>query len=110
MKDRLSLFSGDSSSSPPPPPPVVIGAKKSGSKRKMIIYEDEDEEVNQVSLQEITDKNDNDDEEGVRQDTKPIGNVVRVSGEGESRRNHFKGFEADGVSYELVSHYHLLFA
>ncbi|KAI3689541.1 hypothetical protein L2E82_47501 [Cichorium intybus] len=70
----LSLSSGDSS-----PPPSTIGAKRSGKRRKMIISEDEVEE----------------------EDVKPIGNIVRVSGEGASRRNHFKGFEADGVSYEL---------
>ncbi|KAI3681933.1 hypothetical protein L2E82_50242 [Cichorium intybus] len=70
----LSLSSGDSS-----PPPSTIGAKRSGKRRKMIISEDEDEE----------------------EDVKPIGNIVRVSGDGASRRNHFKGFEADGVSYEL---------
>ncbi|XP_042751531.1 uncharacterized protein LOC122194620 [Lactuca sativa] len=105
MSDSMSLSSGDF----PPPPSSAIEAKRSAKRRKRIVYEDEDEdeeEVNQVSLppnsndEELNNDDDGDDEE-VRQDTKTIGNVVRVSGEGESKRNHFKGFEADGVSYEL---------
>lgn len=35
------------------------------------------------------------------EDAKPIGEVVRVSGKGKSRRNHYKSFEFDGLSYEL---------
>ncbi|KAI3505136.1 hypothetical protein L1887_27054 [Cichorium endivia] len=104
LSDSMSLSFGDS----PPPRLTAIESKSSRKRRKMIVYDDEDEEeVNQVSLppnsndKEIDDNDDDDDEEEVRQDAKPIGNVVRVSGEGESRRNHFNGFEADGLCYEL---------
>ncbi|KAI3681930.1 hypothetical protein L2E82_50239 [Cichorium intybus] len=105
LSDSMSLSFGDS----PPPRATAIESKSSRKRRKMIVYDDEDEEeVNQVSLppnsnnKEIDDNDDDDDdEEEVRQDAKPIGNVVRVSGEGESRRNHFNGFEADDLCYEL---------
>lgn len=42
-------------------------------------------------------------EEEAQEDAKPIGDVIRVSGKGRGRRNHYKSFEYDGLSYDLVS-------
>ncbi|XP_019156290.1 PREDICTED: uncharacterized protein LOC109153023 isoform X2 [Ipomoea nil] len=40
-------------------------------------------------------------EEEAQEDAKPIGDVIRVSGKGRGRRNHYKSFEYDGLSYDL---------
>ncbi|XP_059661790.1 protein REPRESSOR OF VERNALIZATION 1 [Cornus florida] len=40
-------------------------------------------------------------EEVVQEDAKPIGVVIRVSGKGRGRRSHYSGFEYDGISYDL---------
>lgn len=45
-----------------------------------------------------------DNEEEVQEDAKPIGDVIRVSGKGKGRRNHYDAFEYDGLRYDLVSH------
>ncbi|CAH1453652.1 unnamed protein product [Lactuca virosa] len=97
MNDRLSLPSGQSS-----PQPLVIG-KRLGKRKKMIVYEDEYEEgeVKPQDLLPLMNSNISDDDEEARQDAKPTGHVVRVSGEGEWVTKHFKGFETDGISYEL---------
>ncbi|CAI9291180.1 unnamed protein product [Lactuca saligna] len=96
MKDRLSLPSGQSS-----PQPLVIKGNRLGKRKKMIVYEDEHEEgeVKPQDLLPLMNSNISDDDEEVN--AKPIGHVVRVSGEGEWVTKHFKGFETDGISYEL---------
>ncbi|GLT90883.1 hypothetical protein SLE2022_087980 [Rubroshorea leprosula] len=43
----------------------------------------------------------NEEEEEVQEDAKPVGEVVRVSGKGRGRRNHYEAFEFDGNRYEL---------
>ncbi|XP_076887477.1 ASI1-immunoprecipitated protein 3-like isoform X2 [Bidens hawaiensis] len=70
-----SIPSGHSSGSPPPPTPLRVG---------LIEYEDDEEE-----------------EDGVGNGVKPIGNAVKVSCIGGSKRYHFNGFEARGVCYQL---------
>ncbi|KAL3498841.1 hypothetical protein ACH5RR_041573 [Cinchona calisaya] len=42
-----------------------------------------------------------DEEEAPQEDAKPIGDVVRVSGKGRGRRNHYESFEYDGIRYDL---------
>ncbi|KVH91870.1 uncharacterized protein LOC112529564 [Cynara cardunculus var. scolymus] len=104
MSDRRSLSSSDDANPPPSPPPTTDEAREWRRKRKMIVYDEEDEEKegDQASSPLNNDEEeDEDDNEEVGDDAKPIGNVVRVSWKGKSRRNHFKGFEADGISYEL---------
>lgn len=59
--------------------------------------EEEEEEPEPVEKEE--------DEEQL-EDAKPIGEVIRVTGKGRGRRNHYESFEYDGNRYELVS-FHL---
>ncbi|MCD9643466.1 hypothetical protein HAX54_030975 [Datura stramonium] len=40
-------------------------------------------------------------EEEPQEDAKPIGEVIRVTGKGKGRRNHYESFEYDGNRYEL---------
>ncbi|CAH9137397.1 unnamed protein product [Cuscuta epithymum] len=40
-------------------------------------------------------------DEEVQEEAKPIGDVIRVSGKARGRRNHYKSFEYDGLSYQL---------
>ncbi|KAG5563242.1 hypothetical protein RHGRI_005856 [Rhododendron griersonianum] len=50
--------------------------------------------------QEEKPASDNEEEE-VQEDAKPIGDVIRVSGKGKGRRNHYDAFEYDGLRYDL---------
>ncbi|KAJ0715135.1 putative BAH domain-containing protein [Helianthus annuus] len=88
----------------------------------MKIYEDddEDEQIQEAIKQSTKTKPDNkkpnedeekeasppvdeeeEEEEEEPPDAKPVGEVVRVSGKGKSKLNHYKAFEFDGISYEL---------
>nr|XP_043635352.1 uncharacterized protein LOC122606573 [Erigeron canadensis]XP_043635361.1 uncharacterized protein LOC122606573 [Erigeron canadensis] len=40
-------------------------------------------------------------QEEEEEEAKPVGEVVRVSGKGKNRRNHYNSFEFDGVTYQL---------
>lgn len=46
---------------------------------------------------------DEDEDDQSQEDAKPIGDVVRVSGKGRGRKNHYNAFEYDGNRYDLVS-------
>lgn len=43
-----------------------------------------------------------DEEEIPQEDAKPIGDVIRTSGKGRGKRNHYESFEYDGLRYDLV--------
>ncbi|KAI3756432.1 hypothetical protein L1987_56252 [Smallanthus sonchifolius] len=95
MGDSPSPLSGDYCGSPPP---LWTGAgKRLGKKRKTIVYEDEEE----APLLLYDAGEEEEEEEEVGENVKAIGNVVRVSCVGGSRRKHFNGFETDGVCYQL---------
>ncbi|KAK9059293.1 hypothetical protein SSX86_021912 [Deinandra increscens subsp. villosa] len=91
----------------PPQPTCEEEANRLWRKRKIFVYEEDDEEEEDVNYQVPLplyggDDGGDDEEEEVGENVKPIGDVVRVSGVGESRRKHFNAFEAaDGVCYEL---------
>ncbi|KAM0024243.1 putative BAH domain, transcription elongation factor S-II, central domain-containing protein [Helianthus debilis subsp. tardiflorus] len=86
-------------------------ARSTQRKRKrMKIYEDDDEEEEQDLIKHKKPNDDDVEEKEVSppvdevvppEDAKPIGDVVRVSGKGRSKRNHYKSFEFDGLCYEL---------
>lgn len=65
--------------------------------KKLKKVEEEEEEPEPVAKEE---------EEEQLEDAKPIGEVIRVTGKGKGRRNHYESFEYDGNRYELVS-FHL---
>ncbi|CAK9310960.1 unnamed protein product [Citrullus colocynthis] len=44
---------------------------------------------------------DEDEDDQSQEDAKPIGDVVRVSGKGRGRKNHYNAFEYDGNRYDL---------
>lgn len=43
------------------------------------------------------------EEEEEELEAKPIGELVKISGKGRTRRHHYQAFEYDGNQYELVS-------
>ncbi|KAI3687548.1 hypothetical protein L1987_81245 [Smallanthus sonchifolius] len=128
MRNRRYLATSDDDEDDAPPkrsPPKRSPPKEeeemrsSQRKRKrMKIYEDDDEEeeaTKQSSKIKRDKKKQDEDEEEEKEvsppvdeeeeapveDAKPIGDVVRVTGKGKTRRNHYKSFEFDGLSYEL---------
>ncbi|KAF3643923.1 hypothetical protein FXO37_21710 [Capsicum annuum] len=64
--------------------------------------EDAEVEVNRVEEAEaVKEEEDEGQEEEQLDDAKPIGEVIRVTGKGKGRRNHYESFEYDGNRYEL---------
>lgn len=127
MRNRRYLASSDEDEDDAPPQPSpeeAVEMRSSQRKRKrMKFYEDDDEEEEAAAIKQVTKtkrdkKKSKDDEEEEKEvspppedeeeeeevpveDAKPVGEVVRVSGKGKTRRNHYKSFEFDGLSYEL---------
>ncbi|KVH90064.1 uncharacterized protein LOC112520995 isoform X1 [Cynara cardunculus var. scolymus] len=117
----------DAPPQPSPKEPEQMRSSQRKRKRMKIYDDDDDEEEEEEAIKQVTktkrDKrkpkddeqeekevsppplppplDDEEEEEAVVEDAKPIGEVVRVSGKGKSRRNHYKSFEFDGLSYEL---------
>lgn len=52
---------------------------------------------------ESASESEDNEEEPQLEDAKPIGEVVRLSGKGRGRRQHYEAFEYDGNRYDLVS-------
>ncbi|KAL4019084.1 hypothetical protein IC575_022721 [Cucumis melo] len=55
----------------------------------------------EASKQQQAEDEDDDDDDQSQEDAKPIGDVVRVSGKGRGRKNHYNAFEYDGNRYDL---------
>ncbi|KAL3499342.1 hypothetical protein ACH5RR_038435 [Cinchona calisaya] len=66
-----------------------VGERK---KKQKEVIEEEDENAAEPS---------GDVEETPQEDAKPIGDVIRASGKGRGRRNHYESFEYDGIRYDL---------
>ncbi|VFR02251.1 unnamed protein product [Cuscuta campestris] len=81
--------------------------RNQNNKRKAVEHLEEDvgkEKKNRTSeTRKSADESEpeEDVEEEVQEEAKPIGDVIRVSGKGRGRRNHYKSFEYDGLTYEL---------
>ncbi|XP_016441599.1 ASI1-immunoprecipitated protein 3 isoform X1 [Nicotiana tabacum] len=60
-----------------------------------------DEEPEVESEPEPVEEEEEEVEEEQLEDAKPIGEVIRVTGKGKGRRNHYESFEYDGNRYEL---------
>ncbi|KAL3818056.1 hypothetical protein ACJIZ3_003961 [Penstemon smallii] len=95
-------------------PPSRGGETEKKRKRKKVhIPDDEEEEEEKLSAQkkqknvkddeeeEVAEEENENDEEEDEQVAQPLGEVVRVSGKGKGRRNHFRSFEYDGLQYQL---------
>ncbi|KAM3321755.1 hypothetical protein P3S67_002906 [Capsicum chacoense] len=54
----------------------------------------------EVEVEEVEAVEEEEEQEQL-EDAKPIGEVVKVTGKGKGRRNHYESFEHDGNSYEL---------
>ncbi|KAI7741563.1 hypothetical protein M8C21_006331, partial [Ambrosia artemisiifolia] len=87
--------------------PPVDQRSSQRNRKRIKLYEDDDDQQQQDK------KDDESDDKEVSPvvdeiDAKPIGDVIRVSGKGRSKRSHYKSFEYDGLCYELVSTYLML--
>ncbi|KAK1436230.1 hypothetical protein QVD17_02009 [Tagetes erecta] len=121
MRNRRYLATSDEEDDAPPQrsPKEDEDTRSSQRKRKrMKIYEDDEEEEEEAIKQPTKIKRDKkkssedeqeenevdedeEEEEAPVEDAKPIGDVVRVSFKGKSKRKHYKSFEFDGLTYEL---------
>ncbi|KAK9079652.1 hypothetical protein SSX86_001325 [Deinandra increscens subsp. villosa] len=126
MRIRRYLATSDDDEDDEPPhrsPKEDEETRSSQRKRKrMKIYEDDDDEEEvEAAIKQTTkikrdskklnededneasvpEDDEDEEEEAPVEDAKPIGDVIKVTGKGKSRRNHYKSFEFDGLSYEL---------
>lgn len=65
------------------------------------------EEEEMEDVEELAESEEEEEEVAV-EDAKPIGEVIRVSGRGRRKKNHYKVFDYDGNQFELVSSFLLL--
>ncbi|CAK9142227.1 unnamed protein product [Ilex paraguariensis] len=114
MRNRWLATSDDEDDAPPPPPPSRSSntdeVQENQRKRKKLKLNEEEEEEEEERREkknareeeqpESGDEEEKEDE-AVQEDAKPIGEVVRVSGKGRGKRNHYKSFEFDGLEYNL---------
>ncbi|KAK9276313.1 hypothetical protein L1049_005844 [Liquidambar formosana] len=106
MRNRrfaLVPTSDDEDEAPPPPPPLpppppppsrraeVDQQPKQRKRKKAKLQDDNEEESHSEGSKD----------DGVQEDAKPIGDVVRVSGKGRGRRRHYEAFEYDGTRFDL---------
>ncbi|KAL8150436.1 hypothetical protein V2J09_020244 [Rumex salicifolius] len=78
-------------------------------KRRRIQLEEEEEEEEEEEIEQDReesrsdgeDEEEEEEEEKVQEDAKPIGDVVRVSGKGRWKTNHYDAFEFDGNRFQL---------
>ncbi|KAM3396806.1 hypothetical protein P3S68_000318 [Capsicum galapagoense] len=72
-------------------------------KKPKKVDEEEEEEEAEVEEDRVEEAEAVEEEEQL-EDAKPIGEVIKVTGKGKGRRNHYKSFEHDGNDYELEDH------
>ncbi|GFP99310.1 hypothetical protein PHJA_002075100 [Phtheirospermum japonicum] len=115
MGNRRFVPASDDEDNSPPPRNSNGVEKRSQRKRKKVHIPDEEEEeereMDDVKLSELSKKKkkkkieepepDSENEEPEDVEAHPLGEVVRVSGKGRGRRNHFASFEYDGLHYQL---------
>ncbi|KAL8053858.1 hypothetical protein ABFX02_05G100700 [Erythranthe guttata] len=115
--------SDDEDDSPPPLPPPRRSPTRDGNlgkrKRKLVRFSDEDEDEKDIVEAKVTEQKnkknkknkksseESDPESGSeneeQEDTpaQPLGSVIRVSGKGRGRKNHYESFEYNGNQYSL---------
>ncbi|KAJ3695633.1 hypothetical protein LUZ60_001010 [Juncus effusus] len=62
-------------------------------------YEEEEEKEEEEEEEESEEEEE--EEQRVHEDAKPIGEVIKVTGKGKKKRNHYRSFEFDGNVFEL---------
>ncbi|XP_026457709.1 uncharacterized protein LOC113358373 isoform X2 [Papaver somniferum] len=78
----------------------VVDKKSENEKRKKRKIAEEVEEEWESDKNEDMEEDD-DEGEAEEEAPKPVGDVIKVSGKGKSRRNHYKAFDYDGNSFKL---------
>ncbi|MCL7048065.1 hypothetical protein MKW94_006868 [Papaver nudicaule] len=80
---------------------AVAKKPKNDNRKKRKIAEEVDEEWESDKNEDMEEDNDELDEAEEEEAPKPVGDVIKVSGKGRTRRNHYKAFEYDGNSFKL---------
>ncbi|XP_076947382.1 ASI1-immunoprecipitated protein 3-like [Bidens hawaiensis] len=109
MRNRRYVAASDDDDDDPPQKESDEMRSSQRKRKRMKLYEDEEEEDEENAIQQSNNiKPNNEDDRSEEkevspapEDAKAIGDVVRVSGKGKSRRNHYNSFEFDGLSYDL---------
>ena len=96
MGIRRLTISDDEEDESPSPSPCLKQQKPSSDSE-----EDEWSKQRKRKLEEEDDK-EMTEEAHPHEDAKPIGDAVRVSGKGKTRRKHYESFEFDGSLYVIV--------
>ncbi|KAM7531262.1 hypothetical protein LguiB_034672 [Lonicera macranthoides] len=95
-----------------PPKPERLSSQRKRKKMKLDDdYDDDDQQEaehnnkrgkKKAKPKDDSDKDEDDDkEDSVQEDAKPVGDVIRVSGKGRGKRNHYEAFDYDGTRYDL---------
>lgn len=92
---RFTQVSTSDDDEAPPPPPSSSTEEEPKQKRKKLKHHEEEKEEKEHPQ--------SDEDETVQEDAKPVGEVVRVSGKGRGKKNHYKAMEYDGNRFDLVS-------
>lgn len=95
---RLTISDDEEDESPSPSPSPCLKQQKPSSDSE---EEDMSKQRKRKKLEEEDDK-EMTEEAHPHEDAKPIGDAVRVSGKGKTRRKHYESFEFDGSLYVIV--------
>lgn len=90
---RFTQVSTSDDDEAPPPPPSSSTEEEPKRKRKKLKHHEEEKEEKEHPQ--------SDEDETVQEDAKPVGEVVRVSGKGRGKKNHYKAMEYDGNRFDL---------
>ncbi|KAG8382229.1 hypothetical protein BUALT_Bualt05G0055100 [Buddleja alternifolia] len=107
----VQALTSDDDDAPPSVRNSASDEKRSQRKRKLVHFQDEEEELEEAKVSERRKKKkkkneevepeEPEDEEQEDAEAQPMGAVVRVSGKGRGKRNHFESFEYRGHQYRL---------
>lgn len=94
---RLTISDDEEDESPSPSPSPCLKQQKPSS-------DSEEEEWSKQRKRKLEEEDDKEmtEEAHPHEDAKPIGDAVRVSGKGKTRRKHYESFEFDGSLYVIV--------
>ena len=100
-KRRLIASSEDEDEERLPPPSSSTSTKKKRREEE----EDRASERNKKNKKGRgnEDEDEEEEEEAVQEDAKPVGDIIKTSGKGKGKKNHYASFEYDGNHFELVN-------
>ncbi|XXG85153.1 hypothetical protein AAC387_Pa11g0293 [Persea americana] len=98
-KRRLIASSEDEDEERLPPPSSSTSTKKKRREEE----EDRASERNKKNKKGRgnEDEDEEEEEEAVQEDAKPVGDIIKTSGKGKGKKNHYASFEYDGNHFEL---------